>query len=114
MLEAEATADGSGLDVAALQISGARVVSSGNKRSVNYLGFNIYLAGRCDLPLCSSPEHDDRNRMQGPMELMKSWRLSPQRHVKSVVAHPTSCALLLRQLAAHGGKSETRSGSVEF
>lgn len=52
--------------------------------------------------------------MQGPMELMKSWRLSPQRHVKSVVAHPTSEALLLKQPAAHEGNWETRSGSVEF
>lgn len=43
MLEAEATADGSGLDVAASQISGARVVSSGKEVSLTIFQHKLRL-----------------------------------------------------------------------
>lgn len=92
MFDAEATAAGSGFDATAVQISGARVVSL----------------------LWSSEEQPELRNTQGPMELMKSCFLSPQRQVKSSVAHPISDALLAKQPEAHDGNWETRSGSVEF
>lgn len=53
--------------------------------------------------------------IQPLMLLMKDCRLSSlQRHAKSVDAHPADLEELSRQLEAHDGNCDTRSGSVEF
>lgn len=67
----------------------------------------------------SSDLQPELKATQGPMSLMNSCFLSPQRQAKSVTAQLILLAPFLKQLMAHWGSCSTRSGSdsevsVEF